>query len=367
MSSYSGTTVLAWQPDVAGSAFGSTPARWDTARMLTACATAPPLRRVLRRLPRFPDHLRESPSTSSITFPFFLAERLIAGLLRSRSRAGPSGSPTPRAQGIRGRPCPLHGLLEPGDDLDGDLDRERYFQPGGLPRERLVGQPAARSVRTSPGSKLLAVLEALGDDRLGGRIDRPGAPAASPSPSPETVDPQRRPPRVPGRGDRLGGAGSDAEGKLRGLEQVRAATRLRMRGVEPDPEDRRLLDRNIDEAEAAYKAAGRLRDPGEGLERLEGGPLHRLDAVQAADAIHTRLIVSWPGSDPEAEGTALAMRPGDYWAQSRRGSATSTGSASSAPSGSASPSSPAASRPTSRSRSATATEFSSGRTNVPRQ
>jgi hypothetical protein len=103
--------------------------------------------------------------------------------------------------------------------------------------------------------------------------------------------------------------------KLRGLEQVRAATRLRMRGVELDPEDRRLLDRNIAEAEEAYRLASDFETQARALSGWRESLLHRLEAVQAADAIHTRLIVSWPGSDPEAEGAALAMRPGDYWTQ----------------------------------------------------
>lgn len=86
-----------------------------------------------------------------------------------------------------------------------------------------------------------------------------------------------------------------------------------MRGVELDPEDRRLLDRNIDEAEQAYRLASDFETQARALSGWRESLLHRLEAVQAADAIHTRLIVSWPGSDPEAEGTPTAMRPGDYW------------------------------------------------------
>jgi hypothetical protein len=103
--------------------------------------------------------------------------------------------------------------------------------------------------------------------------------------------------------------------KLRGLEQVRAATKLKLRGVELDPEARALLDRNIAEAEAAYKAAGDFETQARALSGWRESLLHRLEAVETADAIHTRLVVTYPGSDPETEGTPIAMRPGDYWSQ----------------------------------------------------
>jgi hypothetical protein len=38
-----------------------------------------------------------------------------------------------------------------------------------------------------------------------------------------------------------------------------------------------------------------------------------LDSRRAPDAIETRLLVTWPGSDPKAEGTPVRLRPSDYW------------------------------------------------------
>ena len=56
-----------------------------------------------------------------------------------------------------------------------------------------------------------------------------------------------------------------------------------MRGVELDSEDRALLDRNITEAEAAYKAAGDFETQARALSGWrEARP--RLDAVRAPDA-----------------------------------------------------------------------------------
>jgi hypothetical protein len=100
--------------------------------------------------------------------------------------------------------------------------------------------------------------------------------------------------------------------KLRGLEQVRAATKLKLRGIELDPEARALLDHNIGEAEAAYKAAGDFETAARALSGWRESLLHRLEAVETADAIQTRLVVTWPGSEP-GDGVPLAMRPGDYW------------------------------------------------------
>ena len=162
---------------------------------------------------------------------------------------------------------------------------------------------------------------AVGGPDVRRAADHPGPPQAHAHDLPSSVRPDPRRDWPTGQADPLAEAISLAarartpREKLRGLEQVRAATKLRMRGVELDPEDRRLLDDNIAEAEAAYKAAGDFETQARALSGWRESLLHRLEAVQAADAIETRLIVSWPGSDPEAEGTALAMRPGDYWAQ----------------------------------------------------
>jgi hypothetical protein len=87
-----------------------------------------------------------------------------------------------------------------------------------------------------------------------------------------------------------------------------------MRGIELDPEDRALLDQNIAEAEAAYQVAGDFETQARALSGWREAILHRLDAVKAPDAISTRLVVTYPGSEP-GEGTPIAMRPGDYWRQ----------------------------------------------------
>ena len=100
---------------------------------------------------------------------------------------------------------------------------------------------------------------------------------------------------------------------MRGLEQVRAATKLKLRGVELDPEDRRLLDRNIAEASEAYKAAGDYETMCRALAGWREALLARLDAVKAPDAIHTRLLIAVADGEPLGDGVQVAMRPADFW------------------------------------------------------
>jgi hypothetical protein len=132
-------------------------------------------------------------------------------------------------------------------------------------------------------------------------IDGQGGPSGQADPLPEAIA--------------LAAKARTPREKLRGLEKVRAATKLRMRGVDLDPEDRALLDRNIAEAEAAYKAASDFETQARALGGWREALLHRLDAVKAPDAIETRLQVTFADGEPVGEGTPIRMRPDDYWRQ----------------------------------------------------
>jgi hypothetical protein len=101
--------------------------------------------------------------------------------------------------------------------------------------------------------------------------------------------------------------------KLRALEQVRGATKLKLRGVELDPEDRALLDRNLAESVAAYEAAGDFETQARALSGWREAILHRLEAVRAPNAVETRLQVTTSDGEPLGEGASVAIAPSDYW------------------------------------------------------
>jgi hypothetical protein len=104
--------------------------------------------------------------------------------------------------------------------------------------------------------------------------------------------------------------------RLRALEQVRSSVKLKLRGVRDlDRDDRDLLDAGVAQAMAAFKAAPDFETAARGLSGLREAIAHRLDAVEGADALQTRLAVTrWPGSEP-GEGVPLAMSSSSYWAQ----------------------------------------------------
>ena len=81
--------------------------------------------------------------------------------------------------------------------------------------------------------------------------------------------------------------------RLRALEQIRRATSLRLRGVsDPDPEQRELLDRNIAEAQAAYRNGGDFETCARALSGWREALHQRLDAVRTVGTIEVPLVVT---------------------------------------------------------------------------
>jgi hypothetical protein len=104
--------------------------------------------------------------------------------------------------------------------------------------------------------------------------------------------------------------------RLRALEQVRAATKLRMRGVEdPDSEHRELLDDNIRQAESAYRDAPDFETAARALSGWREALLQRLDAVRAPGMIEVPVTVTLAGGKPlpDAKPATATMSPEVYW------------------------------------------------------
>lgn len=102
--------------------------------------------------------------------------------------------------------------------------------------------------------------------------------------------------------------------RLRALEQVRSATKLRLRGVsDPDPEDRELLDRNIAQAEAAFRDASDFETTARALSGWREALNRRLDAMRVPEAIEMPLVVTYPGSEPQANPAMVNMRLDSYF------------------------------------------------------
>ncbi|MEX0985354.1 MAG: hypothetical protein WD096_09950 [Actinomycetota bacterium] len=101
--------------------------------------------------------------------------------------------------------------------------------------------------------------------------------------------------------------------RLRALEQVRAATRLRLRGAEHvDDEDRGLLDRNVTAAEDAFRRAPDFETAARGLSGLREAILQRLDAVPAPVPVEVPVVVKTAEGTPLGTGT-WPMQPEAYW------------------------------------------------------
>lgn len=132
----------------------------------------------------------------------------------------------------------------------------------------------------------------------------------------------RAPVGPPGSGDPLEEAFALAERsrtpreRLRALEQVRSATKLKLRGANtPDREALELLDANIAAAEAAFRSAADFETAARGLGGWREAITQRLDAVRHPSAIEVPVRVS------SADGKALPgpeqvvqMDPETYWA-----------------------------------------------------
>jgi hypothetical protein len=102
--------------------------------------------------------------------------------------------------------------------------------------------------------------------------------------------------------------------RLRALEQVRAATKLRLRGIgDPDSESRDLLDDNIRSAMAAYRDAGDFETSARALSGWREAITQRLGARQP-EAISTGLLVTLSGGEPLGEPAPMTMSAERYWA-----------------------------------------------------
>jgi hypothetical protein len=105
--------------------------------------------------------------------------------------------------------------------------------------------------------------------------------------------------------------------RLRALEQVRAATRLRMRGFDlADEADHVLLDSNVREAEAAYREAGSFDVAARALSGWREALAQRLDATQNEGTIEVPIVITMSDGTPTGSGGGIwKMRPDQYWAE----------------------------------------------------
>jgi hypothetical protein len=102
--------------------------------------------------------------------------------------------------------------------------------------------------------------------------------------------------------------------RLRALEQVRSATRLRLRGVaDLDREDRELLDSNIRHAETAYRDAGDFETAARGLSGWREAILQRLDAADAPGMIEIPMKLALADGTPLPGESIWPMKPEQYW------------------------------------------------------
>jgi hypothetical protein len=115
--------------------------------------------------------------------------------------------------------------------------------------------------------------------------------------------------------------------RIRALEQVRGATKLRLRGVfDLDADDHELLDSNIRAAEAAFRDAPDFETAARALSGWREAILQRLDAVKAPEGIpmQFRLVftdeegnVSEPAA-PRREPATFLMPLADYFRRTPR-------------------------------------------------
>ena len=107
--------------------------------------------------------------------------------------------------------------------------------------------------------------------------------------------------------------------RLKALEQIRAATALRLREADPDEEGLEQLDRNVAQAAAAYRdGTDSFEQAVRALPGVREAIRQRLDAVRADEVVEVPITVSLP------DGTPLMSHRGR-----RRGTARRSGSAAS--------------------------------------
>lgn len=110
--------------------------------------------------------------------------------------------------------------------------------------------------------------------------------------------------------------------RIRALEQIRSATKLRLRGVSDiEVEDRELLDSNIRSAEAAFRDALDFETAARALSGWRESILQRLDAVKAPKGIPMQFRLAFTDEEgslsepaaPRREPAAFLMPLADYF------------------------------------------------------
>jgi hypothetical protein len=106
--------------------------------------------------------------------------------------------------------------------------------------------------------------------------------------------------------------------RLRAYEQVRAATKMRLRGSDPDAADRELLNANLTDAMEAYKTAPDFETAARALSGWREAIVQRLEATREAE-IETEYVLCYSDGSP-IEGPMVGdgvMRvrgsAADYW------------------------------------------------------
>lgn len=103
--------------------------------------------------------------------------------------------------------------------------------------------------------------------------------------------------------------------RLRALEQVRGATRLRLRGIEdPDQEAIRLVDRNVLEAELAYRDSGDFETQARALSGWREALLQRLEAIRVPGSVSVPIVVRLCDGTSLGESAPVSMPLERYFA-----------------------------------------------------
>jgi hypothetical protein len=103
--------------------------------------------------------------------------------------------------------------------------------------------------------------------------------------------------------------------RLRALEQVRAATKMQLRGAgKADPDAIALLDANIAQAEAAFRNAGDFETAARGLSGWREAITQRVDAIRHPDAIEVPVVITHADGSPLGEPMTVPQAAELYWA-----------------------------------------------------
>jgi hypothetical protein len=102
--------------------------------------------------------------------------------------------------------------------------------------------------------------------------------------------------------------------KLRALEAVRGATRLRLRGMDrADETDLVLLDDNVRQAEQAYKASPDFETRVRALQGLRESITQRIDATPVGVIEADLVVANSDGSPTMGSPAPIQMTPERYW------------------------------------------------------